>query len=244
MIVTSKIIMSGTVLITGCSRGIGFGLVKEYVKRDWKVIATCRNPQGASDLTEFLAENGQTPPIPLDVSSESSIKDCKEAVTKLTNKLNVLINNAGISNKNHPDDWATQTDVKEFDHILQTNVTSVLTMTQTFLPLLKETEVGRVINISSGLGSMGASPRYSTTSYQCSKAALNMLTKCFADEVKNVVFVAMHPGWVQTDMGSSKNRKAPVTVADSAKGIFEVAHSVGKDKSGIFIGFDGKEIPF
>ena len=84
-------------------------------------------------------------------------------------------------------------------------------MTQAFLPFLKKsTKNPRVINISSGLGSMSSSPRFSTTSYQCSKAAVNMLTKCFAYDAKDIIFVAMHPGWVQTDMGSAKNRKGEI----------------------------------
>ena len=85
-------------------------------------------------------------------------------------------------------------------------------MTQAFLPFLKKsTKNPRVINISSGLGSMSSSTRFSTTSYQCSKAAVNMLTKCFAYDAQEIIFVAMHPGWVQTDMGSAKNRKGDIT---------------------------------
>ena len=235
---------AGTVLITGCSRGIGFGLVQEYVKREWKVIATCRNPKDAQQLNDFMAKNGLNPPIALDISSMSSIESCKSEILSSVSKLDVLVNNAGISNKNHPDDLASRTDAKEFDHIMHTNVTSVLSMTQAFLPLLQKGTNPKVINLSSGLGSMAASPRYTTTSYQCSKAALNMLTKCFADENKDVLFVAIHPGWVQTDMGSAKNRSPPVTVSQSAQGIVEVAHNVKKENSGIFISFDGSTIPY
>ena len=66
-----------------------------------------------------------------------------------------------------------------------------------------------------------------------------MLTKCFADDVKDVIFVAMHPGWVQTDMGNSKGRNAPVTITDSAKGIAKVTSEITSEQSGIFMGFDG-----
>ena len=117
-------------------------------------------------------------------------------------------------------------------------------ITQAFLPLLEKSNDPKVINISSGLGSCTASPRFSTTGYQCSKAALNMLTKCFADEVKNVTFVAIHPGWVQTDMGNSKNRQAPVTIEESAKGVLDVASSLPREKSGSFYSFEGNVIPY
>lgn len=235
---------SKTVLITGCSRGVGLGLAKEYFARGYQVIATCRNPDGANDLKTFLEKNGQKPPIQLDVASQTSIEDCKAKICSDITVLDVLVNNAGISNKDHPDDLASGTDLTEFNQIMHTNVTAVLSMTQAFLPVLLKSAEPRVINISSGLGSLKSSPRYSTTSYQCSKAALNMLTKCFADDVKAATFVAIHPGWVQTDMGSSKNRKPPVTVEDSAKGIIDVAHGITPENSGCFMGFDGAKMDY
>lgn len=231
-------------LITGCSRGIGLGLVKEYSSRGFQVVATCRDPEKATDLKEFLSANGHSLPLPLDVSSLTSIQSCKDAFAKDFKKLDVLVNNAGISNKDHPDDLASTTSPEEFNHIMNTNVTSALCITQAFLPFLRLGSDPRVINISSGLGSLTSSPRYTTTSYQCSKAALNMLTKCFADENKDVTFVAIHPGWVQTDMGSSKNRSPPVTIKDSAKGIVQVAHDVNPKDSGIFMGFDGSKMNY
>ena len=128
---------------------------------------------------------------------------------------------------------------------MHTNVTGVMMVTQAFIPLLlKANSNPRVINISSGLGSISSSPRFTTTSYQCSKAALNMMTKCFAYDVQKIVFVAMHPGWVQTDMGSTKDRSPPVPIEESAQGIIKFAHEVPLSKSGCFIGFDGNSIYF
>ncbi len=86
--------------------------------------------------------------------------------------------------------------------------------------------------------------RFSTTSYQCSKAAVNMLTKCFADDCPDMTFVAMHPGWVQTDMGSSKNRRPPVPVEESAQKVIAVAHGVTKQESGTFWSFTGEKCQY
>ena len=94
-----------TALITGSSRGIGLGLVKEYIQLGYKVFATCRTPEKAKELSLVLAENGQRPPLTLDVTSIASIEDCKKVVAKETNQLEVLVNNAGISNKDHPGTW-------------------------------------------------------------------------------------------------------------------------------------------
>ena len=108
----------------------------------------------------------------------------------------------------------------------------------------------QVINISSALGSCtglasySAHPKFLTTSYQCSKAALNMLTKCLADDLKNITFLAVHPGWVQTDMGSANDRNPPVIVQDSARGIFQVVEELKVEQSGGFFNFDGKVLPY
>lgn len=235
---------SKIVLVTGSSRGIGLGIVKEYLERGYQVLATCRDPEKATLLTETLTKHGQKPPFRMDVACEKSIKDCKLAILRETERLDVLVNNAGMSNRNHPDDPASTTDPLEFNEILNTNVTGVLMTSQAFLPLLLKSPEPRVINISSSLGSIGESPRFTSTSYQCSKSALNMLTKCLAQDVKGVVFVAVHPGWVQTDMGSSKNRRPPVPVLDSAKGIIDTAHGIGIDKTGSFVDYQGKHLKY
>ena len=232
-------------LITGSSRGIGLGLVKEYAQNGYKVLATARNPDKATELQSFLKEHNQPPALTMDISSMASIQACCQELTKENQGvIDILINNAGISNQDHPDDPASTCNPEEFDFVQHTNVTGVLMTTQAFLPMLEKSNDPKVVNISSGLGSCTASPRFSTTAYQCSKAALNMLTKCFADEVRRVTFVAIHPGWVQTDMGNSKNRQAPVTIQASAAGIFRVAKKISGEKSGGFYNFEGDSIPY
>lgn len=223
--------MSGkTVLITGCSRGIGLGLAKEFSARGYKVFATCLSPGKASDLNDFLLSNYQISALEMDVNSPESVNNCKSQILSHTDSLNVLVNNAGITNKTYPDDPATSTDPTEFSNIIQTNVTSILSVTQAFLPLLKEDS--KVVNISSGLASLSQSPSFSTTAYQCSKTAMNMLTKCFADEVKTVTFLSIFPCWVQKD--------APIfNLENSVKGIIDVCEQSTLKDSGKFMGFDG-----
>ena len=157
----------------------------------------------------------------------------------------ISVNNAAISNKEHPDDPACSVDLKEFQDVMKINVTGVLALTQAFIPLLKKsTKNPRVINISSEVGSISTSSRFSSTSYQTSKAALNMLTKCFASDAKNIVFISMEPGWVRTALGGSKNRNPPLSIEESATGIIKVAHNIPMEKSGCFVGLDGREIPY
>ena len=129
---------SQTVLITGCSRGLGLGLCKEYLNRGFQVIATCRTPEKAAELSEVLTKYGQRPPLALDVSSLVSVEACKDRIAKEISSIDVLVNNAGISNKNHPDEMATSVDPKEFTEVMNTNVTGILAVTQAFIPLLKK----------------------------------------------------------------------------------------------------------
>ena len=238
---------SNTVLITGCSRGIGLGLVKEYLRQGFQVVATCRTPEIAMALADVLKKHHQRPPIKLDVGSLNSIQDCQKEIMNNHESIDVLVNNAAISNKEHPDDPACSVDLKEFQEVMKINVTGVLALTQAFIPLLRKSSNNpRVINISSEVGSISSSSRFSSTSYQTSKAALNMLTKCFANDAKskNIVFVSMEPGWVRTALGGSKNRNPPLSIEESATGIIKVAHTVPIEKSGCFVGLDGREIPY
>ena len=82
--------------------GIGLGIVKEYINKGFRVIATCRKPDKATELSEILAKNGQRSPLELDTSSLVSVQACKENLLKEISALDVLVNNAGISNKDHP----------------------------------------------------------------------------------------------------------------------------------------------
>jgi len=232
------------VVITGCSRGIGLALVKEFAQRGFKVLATCRNPEKAAGLTQILKDHQLPPAFSCDVSQDDSIRACAQAITSSgEDKVDLLINNAGVSNRNHPDDRADVTDRQELVDVFNVNVGGPLSMTKELMGLLEKSATPVVINISSLLGSLSASPRYTTTSYQCSKAALNMLSKCQAEAFAKVKFISVHPGHVQTDMGSSKGRSAPVATDDAAKGIADLADKP-EVESGSFWSYTGKQLPF
>ena len=231
-------------LITGCSRGIGLGLVKEFISKKYNVIATCRNPERSEELSTMLSSSGQNGPIACDISSDDSIEHCKEIVYKLTDQIDVLVNNAGISNKEHPIEPPSKIKREEFLHIMNTNVAGPTMMTQAFLPLLQRSKTPKVLNISSSLGSVGMTSKTTSTSYRCSKSALNMLSKVFSVEYPDVVFLSVCPGWVQTDLGKINNDIPTLTVEESAKGIVSFIEEVGIGESGKFLNLKGKAIPF
>jgi len=170
------------VVITGCSRGVGLGLVQEYAKRGWQVVATCRSPEKADQLKSIAQDRPDLKVFACDISTDESITTCVSAIRSSgISKVDLLINNAGVSNRDHPDDPASTTDRTEFNSIFNTNVAGPLSVTKAMAGLLEASSHPVVINISSLLGSISSSSRFSTTSYQCSKAALNMLTRCQAD---------------------------------------------------------------
>jgi len=237
--------MNEVVLITGASRGIGLGLVKEFIVNGFNVLATCRNPDSAPELVNLLKSSSQLPAFPLDVTDDLSIESLKSYLASKELTVKHLINNAGISNPGHPVEDPNTIVRHEMLDIFNTNVAGVAKVTDASGVVAHDG--GKVINISSGMGSIEETLKremFYATSYRCSKAALNMLTACFSLQFPNTIFVMVHPGWVQTDMGGSGGRTADITVEESVKGIYSVFDSLDKAKSGTFVDWKGNTLPF
>ncbi|VDM55480.1 unnamed protein product [Angiostrongylus costaricensis] len=224
-----------SVLVTGANRGIGLGLVKEFLKNKeiQHVIATAREPDSAKAVHRHnyleLKRIGdkRLSVIKLDVTSDESIKDASIAVKNLVGDrgLTVLVNNAGIFVKYFTNQEPNRADIiKNFD----TNAAGVAVLTQMFLPLLRKSasyiatdeffsiDRAAIINISSGAGSIDTNTTGSSSSgmlaYRMSKAALNSLMKTMAIDLEpeHILISSFCPGWVQTDMGGSN---ADITVS-------------------------------
>ena len=149
------------VVITGCSRGVGLGLVQEYAKRGWQVVATCRSPEKADQLKSIAQDRPDMKVFACDISTDESITACVSAIRSSgISKVDLLINNAGVSNRDHPDDPASTTDRAEFNSIFNTNVTGPLSVTKAMAGLLEASSHPVVINISSLLGSISSSSRW------------------------------------------------------------------------------------
>merc|ERR1712232_660269 len=220
------------VVVTGANRGLGLGFVKALVQREATVIACCRNPESATELKTVL-ENGQNTKsfaVCLDVTSALAKWQDTESVLKSRGigAVDVLINNAGVSSKNHPDDPIVSADAEEVQRVFNTNVIGTIQTTQAFLPLLRSGPTKLVINLSSEMASIenclkGGKQGISgdRCSYRLSRAAGNTQTRCWAAEMKGegFVFVALSPGHVDTDMGSAGGRKPPLSVGQSVDGM-------------------------
>uniref|UniRef100_U3JXC2 C-factor n=1 Tax=Ficedula albicollis TaxID=59894 RepID=U3JXC2_FICAL len=213
---------------------------------------------GETELQNLASKHPNIIIIPLEVANPASIKAAAAKVGEHLggSGLNLLINNAGILKVNTLD-AETLEDMRE---IFTTNTIGPLLMGQAFLPLLKKAAQGSpgsglscsraaIINLSSQGGSISSLLTWEIAqapSYRCSKAALNMLSKCqsLAYKEHGILCVALHPGWVQTDMGRSLGLPPPVTLDDSVQGMLKVLSSISEKETGAFLDWEGKVIPW
>jgi NAD(P)-dependent dehydrogenase (short-subunit alcohol dehydrogenase family) len=227
--------MPERVLITGCSRGIGLALAQEFATQGWEVFASARRPQ-QSPLATLPRQLPDLTVLSLDVRDPATIS---RAAERLEGKsLDVLVNNAATF-PGEGDESFAEIDPEWFNDAFDCNVTGVARVTRVFLPLLKKSAHPKVINISSGAGSIGEKEDSKYYPYSVSKAALNMLTRALAAEFrsKGVVITAVSPGWVKTEMGGPN---ASLTPQDSARALFKLITGLTIKETGKFLGRNGE----
>jgi NAD(P)-dependent dehydrogenase (short-subunit alcohol dehydrogenase family) len=229
------------ILVTGANRGIGLELTRQIIARGDRVFAACRQPDQAAALYDLTAAAGdRLHIIPLDVSDPDSIAACYTAVAGQTDTLDVLINNAGVGGGQEPLGDITQ------EMLLKTytiNAAGPILMAQQFLPLIKAGDTKIIVNVTSGIGSIGTRQQGGMYSYTASKAALNMHTKNLSLDTagEGLTSIVIDPGWVQTDMGGPA---AEITPGESVTGILRVLASLTPADSGKFYHYSGSEIPW
>lgn len=229
----------GTVLVTGSSRGIGLGLVKELASRGWHVFAGARDPGSAHDLRHAAAEEGRgtIDILELDVRSDDSVRAAVEAASARRRSLDVLVNNAGVFPE-EGDEPLEKLPLECFEEAFAVNVVGVARVTRAFLPMLSRAVRPRVVNISSLAGSIGGKEDSRHYCYSASKAALNMLTRAMAAELRprGITVVTVTPGWVKTDMGGPQ---APLTVGESSGSLAAMIDRLGEGDAGRFLDREG-----
>lgn len=226
-------------LVTGANRGIGFEVSRQLAKRGFVVLLTAREAAKARAAAKALSTVGEVEPVTMDVADAASIEKAAAEVGKRYGRLDILINNAGI----HYDTWETVENAAIDNTVMEAITTNLLgpwRVCQAFLPLLRKSRAGRIVNVSSESGSlarMGAGP----PAYQVTKAALNAFTRTLAGELRDahILVNAVCPGWVATDMGGTGGRP----VADGAEGIVWAATLPNDGPSGGFFR-DSKALPW
>ncbi len=219
-VIISIVIVMPVALITGANRGLGLETAKQLFEKvpGIQIVLGSRSVSKVeAAVAGFKAKGYAASAVQLDVTDAASIKAAAAAVEKAHGGvLDILVNNAGVSN------FATPLTVtsEELRSVYEVNVVGVIAVTQAFLPLLRKSDQGRIVNLSSILGSLAehADPHsgiypWHPIAYDASKAALNMFTVELAQELKDtpIKVNSAHPGWVKTDMGGEN---APLEIAD------------------------------
>lgn len=204
-----------TYLITGANRGLGWAMVQQLAAAGDTVFAGCRSPQTAADLQALAAKNENIYLVQLDVANEKSVLAAAKMVASETDKIDVLINNAGIKIDEKKLQDITVTNVQ---HTMNVNVVGPLLMAKHFVGLLKKSDHARLVNISGRLASLLLLEHqtWGSYAYNASKAAMNVTTRMMAHELKvdGICVVVVHPGWMQTDMGGASADLEPSVAAE------------------------------
>lgn len=236
-------------LITGANKGIGLETARQLGKQGITVLLGARDAgRGSEALAVLQAEGIQAKAITLDVTNAASLAQAAQQVEAEYGKLDILVNNAGVggfdkaTSEETPEDWR---------RVFETNVFGLIATTQAFLPLLRKSDAGRIVNLSSILGSLTmattqGSPVFEMvglySAYGASKAAVNMYTVQLAHELAdtNIKVNAAHPGWVKTDMGGEN---APMDIPSGAKTSVALATLPEDGQTGAFV-HAGKPLPW
>lgn len=226
-------------LVTGANRGIGLEVCRQLAQREYTVILGSRDSLKGEEAAAALAAEGlNILPRQLDVTDPESIDRLRAQVASEFARLDVLVNNAAILY----DHWqrASNADLMQVRQALETNTLGAWMMCQAFLPLLRRSQHGRIVNVSSEAGSL-ASIGAAAPAYNVSKVALNALTRMLAMELRerHILVNAVCPGWVATDMGGSGGRP----VADGAASVVWAATLPDDGPTGGFFR-DGQSLPW
>jgi NAD(P)-dependent dehydrogenase (short-subunit alcohol dehydrogenase family) len=240
--------MAKIALITGANRGLGFETARQLGRRGIRTIVGARDAAKGAQAAERLRDEGiDAHAVELDVSSGASVRSAAQRIRAEHGGLDILVNNAGIlpeaaAETNGP------VDVDMFRETYETNVFGAVTVIQELLPLLRESDAGRIVNVSSTMGSLAdqsdpASPYYAldVPAYRTSKLALNGITVALAKQLADtpIKVNAICPGSVKTDLAPGNREQAPDTPEEGSRIVVEMATLPDDGPSGRFVDRDG-----
>ena len=231
-------------LITGANKSIGYETASQMLQKGYYIYLGSRNLENGLEAVEKLKAEGlsEVEAVQIDVSDDESVKAARAAIGRKTESLDVLINNAGISGG--MPQTATETKTAVFKEVFDTNIFGVVRVTQAFVDLLKQSAEPRIVNVTSGLGSitLRSDPAWKyynveTAAYGSSKAALNMYTAALAYELRDTPFKvnAVDPGYTATDFN---HHSGPGTVEDAAARLVKCAAIAADGPTGKFFSDD------
>lgn len=220
-------------LVTGANKGIGLATARRLGRECRHVVLTARNAEAGAAAADRLSREGlSVSSVAMDVTDPASVRAAAAGISERFGHLDILVNNAGILPEATNDHPTEVLDLTMFQQTYATNVLGPVAVVEAFLPLLRRSPTGRIVNVSSTVGSLAhqtdpTSPWHGMVvpAYQSSKAALNAITivlaKALADTPITVTSVC--PGWVQTDLAPGNREQAPTTPEQAAEVVVRAA---------------------
>lgn len=230
-----------TTLITGTNRGIGLEYVRQYAQDGWQVIACCRQPATAENLDRLASQYPDHIRIyALDVADHQQIDQLSTTLANET--IDLLINNAGVYPPSDDGGFGS-IDYTAWHKTFQINTMAPLKMAEAFIIQISSSKLKTMATITSKMGSIADNQRGGSYIYRSSKAAINMVAKSLAIDLKarGIISVLLHPGWVKTDMGGAD---ALISTEQSVTGMRRILKEITLADSGKFLAYDGQLIPW
>jgi len=234
--------MNKTILITGASRGLGLCLAKKYLEDGDKVFAGVRDT--SSSILKVLKDKYPNTliPVAIEVTDTNSVNEAARLVGEYTKSLDIIFNNAAIHNSSSFE-ILEKADIDDCLPVYDVNSLGPLRVVKAFIELIRKGDEPRIINISTESASISTCGREKEFDYCMSKAALNMGTKLLANYLKkdNVIVLAVHPGWMRTDMGGTN---ADLDPYETACHLVELVKNINNINSPVFIDNNGDSFPW
>ena len=225
-------------LVTGANKGIGFEVARQLARKNFHVFLGARNEKAGRTAADKLQSDGEITFIQIDVADPESIKRAAKEFSKQSERLDTLVNNAGILLDDDKD--ILKVSVETFEKTLRTNTLAPLLVAQTFAPVLQKSDAPRIVNVSSGGGQLADGADGWAPAYCISKTALNGVTSQLTAALPKFAINSVCPGWVRTDMGGAN---ATRSIQEGASGVVWLAADAPQNETGKFWR-DRKVIPW
>lgn len=231
--------MSGTILITGSNRGIGLEMARQFADDGWRVLACCRDLSNATELRSLRKQYPNLRLFQLDVTDYEHMAALARALDG--EPIDILLNNAGYYGPKGV--GFGHVDLDEWRRVLEANTIAPYMMAQTFADNVAASERRVIAVMSSKVGSIADNSSGGGYIYRSSKTAVNQVVKSLSVDLREcgISVVALHPGWVKTDMGGPN---ALISAGESVAGLKQVLLGTDMERSGHFYNYDGSEIPW
>lgn len=227
-------------MVSGANRGLGLEFARQYSAQGDRVIAACR--QNSAELESLGLET-----VFLDLAKDETISAAREEIGRLTDRIDILINNAGIAHGGEwkeSENWGTLT-VDGLMRVVQVNAAATLVFTQACVDLVKKGQEPRIAFLSSRFSQIGARDPWfmNNFGYSLSKAGVNQFAKTLSMILKEdgVLTVSLDPGWVSTDMGGPD---AFLTPAAAVEGMVRVLDGLSAEQSGAYLSWEGEALAY